>query len=197
MFIDPVIYAIINTANDKFYVGQTYNKLKRFGEHKKTLNAHTHCNSYIQRDWNKCGQQLFIFVVLEKCEIENLTIKEQYWIDILKPEYNLAPVAGSMLNYKHTTEAKQNMSNAHKGHKHSEETKRKMSEAKIGNSFNNGRKQTPEHIEIRAKVHRGKITSEETKAKMSAAQKGRLLTLEHKLKLSIAARNRKRPLDVS
>lgn len=109
---------------------------------------------------------------------------------------------------KRSEEAKANISAGHKKRKpvsdetreklrlaqtgkvKSEETKRKMSEAKLGNTINNGRKQSKEVIEHRASFHRGKITSEETKAKMSDAQKGSKLTTEHKLKLSIAARNR-------
>lgn len=188
-----MIYAIFNIADDKCYIGQTYNKPKRFKEHIKTLNSQAHCNLFLQRAWLKHGQKSFIFVVLENLiSIDNLTEREQYWIDKLKPDYNLAPVAGSQFGYKHTAEARANMSNAHKGKKFSAETKLKMSKSKMGNKFNTGRKQSAEEIEIRASYHRGKITSEETKAKMSAAQKGRPLTPEHRLKLSIAARNRKR-----
>lgn len=104
-----VVYAIVNIVNDKHYVGQTYDNLKRFGEHLKTLRTGKHCNRLLQRAYYKYGEACFIFVTLEKCYVENLTIKEQYWIDTLKPEYNLAPVAGSQLGYKHTDEARVNM----------------------------------------------------------------------------------------
>lgn len=205
MIIGPVIYAIINILNDRIYVGQTFNKLKRFGEHKKTLIAHTHCNPFLQKDWDKCGKNVFIFVELEKCELENLTIKEQYWIDKLKPDYNIAPVAGSMLNYKHTDEAKERMRQAQLGKKHSEETKKKMSEARKGNQVNKGRKQSKEVIEHRTKFVKGRkqsseeiakrvaarkgyVVSEETRLKMAAAKKGKCLSDEHKKKLSDAAK---------
>jgi group I intron endonuclease len=191
LFIDPAIYAIFNIVNDKCYVGQTYNKLKRFGEHRKTLRAGTHFNVLVQRAWNKYGEDAFIFVTLENLlDCKNLSEREQYWIDQLNPEYNLAPVAGSQLGYKHTEEAKANMSKAHLGHKQSEETKAKRKLIMTGNTFNNGRKQSLEHIEARTKYHRGKITSEETKLKMSLAQKGRKLSEEHKRKLSEAKKGK-------
>lgn len=87
-------------------------------------------------------------------------------------------------------EAKANMSNAHKGYKASEETKALMSEQRKGNKFAAGRKHSKEQIEARMVSIRGIPKSEAIKARMSEAQKGRVLTPEHKLKLSIAARNR-------
>lgn len=185
-----VVYAIINIVNDKHYVGQTYNNLKRFGEHLKTLRTGKHCNRLLQRAYYKYGEGCFIFVTLEKCDLENLTIKEQYWIDILKPEYNLAPVAGSQLGYKHTDEAKQNMSNSHKGYKASPETRAKMSEQRKGNKFAAGVKQSIEHIEARARVIRGRPVSKETLAKRSASLKGRVFSEETKRKMSEAAKRR-------
>jgi len=153
MIIDPVIYAIINIVNDKHYVGQASEKSKRFREHLKTLRGNYHCNVLLQRAYNKYGEDKFIFVVLEKLiSCENLVEKEQYWINALNPAYNLAPVAGSQLGYKHTDEARANMSNAHKGKKHhSEEEKKKRSERMKGNKFAAGQKQTKEHIEARAR----------------------------------------------
>ncbi len=191
MFIDPVIYAIFNIVDDKCYVGQTYNKSKRFKEHLKTLRINKHCNFYLQQAWNKCGESSFIFVTLEiLINCNKLTEREQYWTDKLEPEYNIAPIAGSLLGYKHTEEARANMSKAHIGKKQSEETKAKRRILMKGNTFNNGRKQSLEQIEARAKVHRGKITSEETKLKMSLAQKGKQLSDDHKQKLSEAAKKR-------
>lgn len=196
MLIDPVIYAIFNIEDDKSYVGQTYNKLKRFGEHKKTLNAHTHCNAYLQRAWNKCGQAAFIFVMLESVdEIKNLTEREQYWTDKLKPEYNIAPVAGSLKGYKHTNEAIQNMSDAHKGYKASPETRAKMSEQRKGNKFAVGSKRTKEHMDAILASNKGFPKSEEHKAKIAAGNRGKIVSEETKRKQSEAAKKRWATLD--
>ena len=197
--MSSIIYAIFNIANDKCYVGQTYNKLKRFGEHLKTLKAGTHCNRLLQRAYCKYGEACFIFVTLETCSIDQLTIKEQYWIDILKPEYNLAPVAGSMLNYKHTEEARANMAAAHIGKPHhSEEEKAKRSVRMKGNKFAAGSKRTKEHIEAMQATIRGKSKSAEHKAKIAAGNRGKFVSDETKRKMSEAAKRRWaiNPLDV-
>ena len=39
---------------------------------------------------------------MEYSETTNLIELEQYYIDLLKPEYNILPQAGSTLGYKHT-----------------------------------------------------------------------------------------------
>lgn len=185
------IYAIINIIDDKHYVGQAADRDLRWAEHRKSLRGFYHHSILLQRAWCKHGEHNFIFVVLEVLnDTSKLNEREAHWGKCLNPEYNIAPLGGSMRGYKHTEEARKNMSDAHKGRKASLETRAKMSAARIGNQWNKGRKHTAEHIESRAKIHRGKITSEETKSKMSKAQIGRALTPEHKLKLSLAARNR-------
>lgn len=186
------IYAIINTIDDKHYIGQASDRDFRWREHRKSLRGFYHHSIFLQRAWCKHGESNFIFVVLEVLDTTDLlNEREAYWGKLLKPEYNVAPLGGSMRGYKHTEEARFNMSNAHKGKSHhSEEEKQRRSERMKGNTWNIGRKQSREVIAHRASFHKGKITSEETKRKMSEAQKGRKLTPEHKLKLSIAARNR-------
>lgn len=179
------IYAIINIADDKHYIGQTSDKDFRWAEHLKQLRGYYHHSILLQRAWCKHGEGNFIFVVLEVLENSSLlNERETHWGKLLKPEYNIAPLGGSMRGYKHTEEARANMSAAHKGRPHhSEEEKAKRSERMKGNKYNTGRKQSPEEIEARAKHHRGKIVSKETRAKMSAALKGRKLSEEHKAKL--------------
>jgi len=184
-----VIYAIINIVNDKHYVGQASDKIKRFKEHVKCLKGGYHFNRHLQRSYLNYGLDNFIFIVLEKCNLTELDEREQYWIDLLNPEYNIAPVAGSMLNYKHTNEARANMSKAQLGKKHSEETRRKRAASLIGNKNSVGADKTiqieamriatkgnPKSAEHRAKIakgNRGKIISDETKRKMSEAAKRR------------------------
>lgn len=182
------IYAIINIIDDKCYVGQASDRDFRWKEHLKSLRGFYHHSILLQRAWCKHGADSFIFVVLEVLDCTSkLNEREEHWGKLLKPEYNVAPLGGSMRGYKHTEEAKQNMSNAHKGKRHhSEEEKARRSERMKGNQWNKGRKHTAEHIESRAKVHRGKITSEETKLKMSASLKGRIISEETKAKMRAA-----------
>lgn len=187
------IYAIINIVDDKHYIGQTFDRDFRWKEHLKSLKGFYHHSILLQRAWCKYGSSNFIFVVLEVLDsVDKLNEREVYWGKLLKPEYNIAPLGGSMRGYKHTEEARLNMSNAHKGKKqHSEEEKLKRSERMKGNKFNKGRKQTPEEIEARAKHHRGKIVSLETRIKMSVALTGRVISKETRAKMRAAKLGKK------
>ena len=42
--------------------------------------------------------------ILECCYKENLLEREQYYLVNLKPQYNIAEIAGCTLGYKHTPE---------------------------------------------------------------------------------------------
>lgn len=64
----------------------------------------------------KNGYSNFTLEILEYCEPSETISREQYYLDLLKPEYNILLTAGSPLGYKHN-----------------DETKAKMSASKIGN----------------------------------------------------------------
>ena len=155
------IYTIVNILDDKQYVGQAKDKDERWREHRKRLRGYYHHSILLQRAWCKHGEDNFIFVVLENLDhIQDLSLveqkvildsREQWWMDTLKSEYNIAKVAGSMLGYKHTEDARNNMSKSHIGKKHhSPEYLEKLSERMKGNKHAEGQKHTPERIEARA-----------------------------------------------
>lgn len=48
----------------------------------------------------KYGYSKFSVEILEYCDPENLIEREQYYIDLLKPEYNMLKVAGSSRGYR-------------------------------------------------------------------------------------------------
>jgi group I intron endonuclease len=200
------IYAIINIIDDKHYVGQASDRDYRWREHRKALRGFYHHSILLQRAWCKHGEHNFIFVVLEVLtDVSNLNDREVYWGNLLKPEYNVAPLGGSMRGYKHTDEARQNMSKSQIGKTQSEETIAKRRILMSGNQINKGRKQSEEVIAHRTKFVKGRKQSpeeiakrvaargnyrptEETRAKMAAAKKGKSLSDEHKRKLSEAAK---------
>lgn len=66
-------------------------------------------NSIIYNSLLKNGYSNFTLEILEFCTAENCIKKEQYYIDLLKPEYNLLPTAGSWLGYKHLEESRAKM----------------------------------------------------------------------------------------
>lgn len=80
----------------------------------------------------KYGHSNFTLVIIEYCEPENAISREQYYIDHLKPDYNLLKIAGSRLGSIQSEETKAKIKEANLGRKHLEETILKMSEAKKG-----------------------------------------------------------------
>jgi group I intron endonuclease len=91
----------------------------------------------------------FSLVILEYTSSEDLIACEQKWIDLLKPDYNTNPIAGSSKGYKHSEESIEKIRKALLGKKRSEEVKLAMSESRKGenNSFY-GKKHTKEAISL-------------------------------------------------
>ena len=119
------VYLISNNVNGKCYVGSTIHLDQRRKQHFSRLEHNKHVNKHLQNAYNKYGREAFEFEVLEIIDIDdsikdNLLMREQFWIDNLKPAYNILPVAGSNLGYQHTEETKQKISNSTKGVKKSE-----------------------------------------------------------------------------
>lgn len=107
-----------NNITGKTYIGSSINLQKRLRNYFKIsfLEYDIKKNkTLIYRSLLKHGYSNFSLEILEYCEPENVVSREQYYLDQLKPEYNILLNAGSSL-----------------GNKHSEETLTKMSEAKIG-----------------------------------------------------------------
>ena len=109
------VYKITNIINNKCYVGSSQNILRRWSEHKRELFKNKHHSIVLQRSYNKHKLNNFIFEVLEYCTTDMLLIKEQYYIDILKPKYNMLKFAGSALGHIVTEKTKLKMSLKKKG----------------------------------------------------------------------------------
>jgi group I intron endonuclease len=96
------IYAITNTVNGKQYVGSAVNIQVRWAQHKWALRHNKHHSPYMQRAYNKHGEECFTYSILEMCE-KGMTIqREQFYLDTLKPAYNTFQTAkrGMPLGYK-------------------------------------------------------------------------------------------------
>ena len=59
----------------------------------------------------KYGYSNFSFEILEYCTRENVLAREQYYLDLLSPVYNIVEKAGSTLGYKHSDETREKMRN--------------------------------------------------------------------------------------
>jgi len=83
-------------------------------------------NSNIHKSILKYVYSNFTLVILENYKPILLIAREQYYIDILNPEYNICKIAGSSLGRKHAEETKEAISLALKGRKLSSEAKAKL-----------------------------------------------------------------------
>lgn len=193
------LYKIVNETNDKFYIGSSVNIRDRFYNHKSKLNRNIHDNCYLQRAWNKYGEDNFNFIVLKECENENLITEEQQELNIHFGKdycYNLSPSAGvSMRGIPRSEEVKRKISLAQKGkprlyarnntwslgRKHSQETIKKFKNRlssfkniKKAQKFNMGRIYSKSHgnniSESKKQKHRH-FTNEELKKISNGVQK--------------------------
>ena len=58
------IYKITNIKNNKVYIGESLNIIKRWSEHINELKNNNHCNYKLQNDFNKYGINNFKFEVI-------------------------------------------------------------------------------------------------------------------------------------
>lgn len=149
----------------KQYVGSAHDIKARWAVHRNELRHNQHHSRYLQRAWNKHGEEAFVFRILEVCAGEQCVEREQYWIDTLRPKFNMHPLARSPLGVKRSNETRAKLSViASKrvppmaGKHHSDTTKAKMRGRIVSEA-------------TREKL-RNRVVSAETRAKLSAAKVG-------------------------
>lgn len=163
------IYLI--TCMDVKYVGQSMNIEKRIKNHIYLFNRNNHDNPYLQRLWNKYGDEEFSFDILEETLLDekDLNNKEIYWIEKLN---TLSPNGANLMEgghrNVHTPDVRAKMSEDRRGENNpnwgnhwSEESRKNMSEKMTGKYVGDN------------SVWFGRHHSEETKNKISNKNKGR------------------------
>ena len=91
------IYKITNIINNKCYVGQSTDVIKRIQKHIKTLLSGTNRNEHLQNSYNKYGTGNFTIEIIEECTKECLDEREIFWIDYYKsydPQYGYNKTKG-------------------------------------------------------------------------------------------------------
>lgn len=76
------IYLIRNKLNNKVYVGQSINLVRRWREHKSSLRKGKHRCSHLQNSWNKYGEDNFEFLIVE--ELDNINYEKEVVKEKLK-----------------------------------------------------------------------------------------------------------------
>lgn len=86
----PGIYLIQNSITKKKYVGKSSNLMARLKNYCDVSYIEHHRNSSkIFRAIIKFGLQNFSFTVLENCDEKVLSSREQHFINVIKPQYNI------------------------------------------------------------------------------------------------------------
>lgn len=179
------IYKIINTTNGKFYVGSTTNTQERFRTHRNRLRKGRHHSKHLQAAWNKYGETMFVFFVVEDIpQGQSLREAEDRWLAehvgkehcYNTSKYSDTPMRGIAkedhpnFGRPRTEEERQAISTTLKefyaqditnhprfGKQHTEETKERIRQKRLADP---------------TRYWLGKQRSEETKAKVGASQKG-------------------------
>ena len=170
------IYKWTNKLTNDSYVGQSIDLSKRFIRYFNLSYFRNRGTLAINRALIKYGFSSFQLEILEYCDIADLNKREQYYLDTLKPRYNILKIAGSSSGHKLSEETKAKISQSLKGvyvkeksalygRKHSEETKALMSLKK--SNVNNplfGKTHSEETKELMRLKALGRKHSEETGA---------------------------------
>lgn len=178
------IYLWTHLGDNKKYVGSAFNLSSRFYSYYSIPKLNKN-NSYISRALLRHGYAVFRLSILEYIDVSNLPKekarklileREQYYLDLLEPEYNILKMAGSPL-----------------GHKQSEELKllRSIRMSGEGNPMF-GKTHTPESIALLTRSGEshpffGKKHTEESKVKNRLSNIGKTRSIETKIKIGLAS----------
>lgn len=92
------IYFIENLTTKEIYVGSSRDLHHRKLAHFSTLRNGNHNNCRLQKSYNKYGRENFSFSVIEFVDsVECLVEREQFWLDELKPQFNILSKADNHL----------------------------------------------------------------------------------------------------
>ena len=186
-----VIYRITNMANGKFYIGSAESFARREWQHRYDLKRNAHKNPHLQASWNKHGEEMFVFEVVEQIpDGEDQLFWEDRWLRdcVGKPDcYNVntlatAPRLGIVLSDSAKQNISQGRSGKHAGEAHyrygqtvSDEVRQKIGDTQRGKPKGSGRKVSEAgRAKIRANIEAGrshmhwvgKTHTEESKQKM-------------------------------
>ena len=147
------IYKITNLIDDKMYIGQTVNYLKRKNTHLAYLRNGKHHNEHLQRAFNKYGEISFEITFLQECEVDELDKLETEYIKAFK-------CTNSNFGYNM-------MTGGQKYRRFTDKVRLKMSQSGKGRIFSNVHK-----ARIGA-AHKGRALKPKTIEKMIATKKER------------------------
>jgi group I intron endonuclease len=171
------IYLITNKVNGKVYIGSSRHVEGRWSSHRCELRRREHLNPHLQNAWDAYGEDAFVFSIVEECNSDRLTEREQFYMDKFncldrEKGYNIRPKAD---NSTLSEETKRKIGDANRGKPswirgkhHSDATRQKIS-ASNSSSGNHMAGKTGELHPFFGKKH-----TEKAKTLMSEAKLGKL-----------------------
>ena len=165
------IYKFVNKLSGSFYIGSAKNLRTRIYSYLQlSILLKGKNNSIITRALIKYGYSNFSLEILEYCDVSKLIEREQYYFDLLEPDYNIAKVAGSTIGVPRSEEFKNKLRELRKGKVHKEETKLLMSQIHLGaNNSMFGKNHTDQTKELIRLSKVGKVLDTQTKNAISAS----------------------------
>lgn len=196
------VYKIESKVSGRFYIGSSIDINNRWRIHEMELEENRHHSIYLQRHYNKHGKDDLMFSIIEIVTYPELVLeREQYYLDKLKPQFNMCKQAKSTLGFKYTEEQKEKISKAMKGRRLSDEHKLKISLSRrrsdVGGEIkpNKYLQELEEEKlrEVKAKTSKPKKPwSEETKRKFREKRMNHPVSEETRRKISVARMNKGR-----
>lgn len=183
------IYQI--SINNHKYIGRSNNIRKRFVQHLCNLKANRHHSIILQRCFNKYGVNSIKFDILELCDHDKLIEREQYYVDLIKPDCNIGVCTDggdNISNHPNKAEIVMKIQNASINRFKTMPKKEKelLSKNMLGSKNPNyGNKWTKEQKEKASKTWQDKY-----KNGYKSPSLGKKLSKKHKKLISIAASKR-------
>jgi group I intron endonuclease len=150
------IYCWVNLINGKYYIGSGVDLRARVNDYFQKSYYKSRSNSLIVKPILKYGLGNFALVILEFTNNEDLLSRENFYIETLKPEYNILKNASNSSGYKHTQKSIEKITKSTLGKKRSLDIRKAMSVSRMGN----------------LNPMFGKVVSNITRAKISSTLKG-------------------------
>lgn len=168
------IYFIVNTNNGKVYVGSSKRPKNRWlRSHRMLLRGGRHINRYLQRSWNKHGEEAFLFEIVERCRIADLPEREKFYVDFLTrlgvPLYNGTQVIDNRWTLPEQT--KQKMREANLGKRYSEEARKNMSLGQLARYADP--EEGPRSRAMLSRTSKGRVMPPEARERIRAFQLAR------------------------
>lgn len=184
------IYAIVNMANEKVYVGKTTNMKRRIRDHFTHLRGghYRKINPHLQNAFDLYGEESFAVILLETCHGEgNLRAAEHKWMENCRSAerefgYNTLKY-DERLHYLHSQESIEKMRLAKLGRRMPQKVREKIRRANKGRHLAGYGAVMPQYVKDKlSKALKGRkyVQSEERCRNISKALTGKKQSAEHR-----------------